>query len=129
MTRKSNQQSNINLNLNVRGLSQSSTLRINESSNLMIREGLNKNEIFTSAELCKRLLEETGVAILPGYDFGRQPEELTARIAYVDFNGEEALKASQSISLEVELNQDFINSYCPNLMRAADIISEWIKNF
>ncbi len=39
MTRKSNPQSNINLNLNLRGLSQSSTLRINESSNSMIREG------------------------------------------------------------------------------------------
>ena len=89
---------------------------------------LPKNEIFTSVELCKRLLEQTGVAILPGCDFGRQPEELTARIAYVDFNGEEAIKTSQNMPSDVEMNQDFIHSYCPNLVRAANIIAEWIKN-
>ncbi len=57
------------------------------------------------------------------------PQELTARIAYVDFDGKKALKASQNISSDVELNQDFINSYFPKLMRAVNIISEWIKNF
>ena len=41
-----------------------------------------------SASLCKRILNETGVALLPGSAFGRKPQELSARIAYVDFNGE-----------------------------------------
>ncbi|RMF75912.1 MAG: aminotransferase class I/II-fold pyridoxal phosphate-dependent enzyme, partial [Acidobacteria bacterium] len=47
-----------------------------------LREGLAEAGITTSDALCRRLLEETGVGILPGTDFGRPPEELTARIAY-----------------------------------------------
>ncbi len=33
------------------------------------------------------MLEEAGVAMLPGIDFGHQPDELVARMAYVDFDG------------------------------------------
>ncbi len=43
--------------------------------------------------LCERLLEETGVAILPGSEFGRPPGDWTARLAYVDFNGKNALNS------------------------------------
>ena len=51
----------------------------------------------TSRELCERLLVETGVAILPGHEFGRPAEELTARLAYVNFDGEQALEAVDRI--------------------------------
>ncbi|MCA1758975.1 MAG: aminotransferase class I/II-fold pyridoxal phosphate-dependent enzyme, partial [Bacteroidales bacterium] len=47
------------------------------------RDKLASKGILTSFELCEALLQETGVAILPGMDFGRQPEELTCRLAYV----------------------------------------------
>ena len=43
--------------------------------------------IVTSAALCRGLLDDMGVAILPVVDFGRPDGELTARLAYVDFNG------------------------------------------
>jgi len=57
-----------------------------------VREPLASRGIHTSAELCERLLDETGVATLPGSDFGRPPNELTARLAYVDFDGTEVLE-------------------------------------
>jgi aspartate/methionine/tyrosine aminotransferase len=42
----------------------------------------------TSVDLCHRVLSETGVALLPGSAFGRDPKELTARMAFVDFDGD-----------------------------------------
>ncbi len=45
-----------------------------------------------------RLLEETGVALLPGAAFVRSRAELTARLAYVDFDGASALAASPDYS-------------------------------
>ena len=48
-----------------------------------LRERLALRGITTNRELCERLLEDTGVAILPGADFGRPLSELTARITWV----------------------------------------------
>ncbi len=47
--------------------------------------------IRTDGALCQRLLAECGVALLPGNSFGLPKTSLTARLAYVDFDGEAAL--------------------------------------
>ena len=54
-------------------------------------EALTERGIRSSADLTRRCLEEAGVAFLPGSCFGRPAEERTARIAYVNFDGEQAL--------------------------------------
>jgi aspartate aminotransferase len=90
------------------------------------REKLSKHEIFTSVELCHKLLDQTGVAILPGSDFGRQPEELTVRIAYVNFDGEMALKASQKEISNKVLDAAFLDRYCSEVIDAARIITDWV---
>ena len=56
------------------------------------KEILNTNNIFTSTQLCDRLLEETGVALLPLADFGMPESFLGARLSYVDFDGQLALE-------------------------------------
>ena len=43
--------------------------------------------IHDAPTLCARLLDEAGVAVLPGSDFMRPPEELCFRLAYVDLAG------------------------------------------
>ena len=55
-------------------------------------ELLAQRDIHGDADLCERLLEETGVALLPGSFFGMTATDLTARLAYVDFDGLAALK-------------------------------------
>ena len=74
------------------------------------------------------MLDETGVAILPGSDFGRQPEELTARIAYVNFDGGKALRAAQNKYSDKALDEVFLNTYCPGVIKAASVIRDWISN-
>ncbi|MBE0660834.1 MAG: aminotransferase class I/II-fold pyridoxal phosphate-dependent enzyme [Bacteroidales bacterium] len=89
-------------------------------------EKLKERGILTSVELCEALLEETGVAILPGADFGRQPEELTARIAYVDFDGKASLEAASKIENGKPLNGQFVNEISPRLVEAFDKICNWL---
>lgn len=91
-------------------------------------EKLKKRGITNSIQLCERLLDETGVAILPGYSFGRPLEELTARIAYVDFDGTKAMSYALSISQKKDLNHDFLSAYCGNLIDAIDLIVNWLNN-
>ncbi|MGW8195732.1 MAG: pyridoxal phosphate-dependent aminotransferase [Desulforhopalus sp.] len=85
-----------------------------------------KNNIHTSTELCRRLLEETGVAVLPGKDFGRPGNELTVRIAYVDFDGAKALAASEQIPLAEEIDDGFIETYCYNTKKGIDHLCDWV---
>ena len=57
------------------------------------RADLAARGIHTSPQLAERLLEEVGVALLPGSAFGRSEYELGLRLAYVDFDGARALAA------------------------------------
>ena len=90
-------------------------------------KNLKKRGIKTGRELCQKLLEETGVAVLPGSAFGRPDEELTARFAYVDFDGAKALTASETIPLEKSLPDDFIDHWCGNVIKATRAIIDWVK--
>ena len=92
------------------------------------REKLNAKGITTSYELCRQLLADTGVAFLPGSSFGRPGEELTTRIAYVDFDGARALAAAERVVPHEELDLAFLNTYCPNVVIATDKICQWVQN-
>jgi aspartate aminotransferase len=91
------------------------------------RETLEARGIRTGRELCARLLEETGVALLPGEDFGRPANELTARLAFVDFDGTSALKAASEIAHQNELGTDFLSLYCANIVEGTEMIAAWIE--
>jgi len=90
-------------------------------------ERLKARSITTSHEFCEHLLEETGIAILPGRDFGRAPEELTARLAYVNFDGKTALEAANLIPAGQLLDDDFLYSYCSGPVAAVEKLCDWLK--
>ncbi|MCK4856318.1 MAG: pyridoxal phosphate-dependent aminotransferase, partial [Bacteroidales bacterium] len=84
--------------------------------------------ILTSVEMCSALLDETGVAMLPGYDFGRDPAELTARMAFVDFDGELALKVASEEYRNKEIDESFIKLYAPRLVEAFRLRTTWFSS-
>ncbi len=92
------------------------------------RQTLESRGVGTSVELCHLLLEETGVAALPGAVFGRQPAELTARLAYVDFDGGRALTAARRTPLRGELDKEFLDFYCTAPIEATGRICRWIHD-
>ena len=92
-----------------------------------LRGKLAERGICDSAKLCTTLLEETGVATLPGVDFGRPLDELTLRLAYVDFDGARALVAAQQLPPGKELDKAFLELYCPNVVHAMEALSRWMQ--
>lgn len=84
------------------------------------REALEKRDIKTSAALCRALLEETGVAILPASDFGFVPDFLGARLALVDFDGQVALELAAGVYADRELDSDFVKQAAPRLVDALE---------
>ena len=90
------------------------------------QEQLAKRAIRDSNTFCERLLEDTGVAVLPGASFQRPVEELTARFAYVGFDGAKALSASETIPLDQSLPNDFFQLWCGDVLEATERIVEWV---
>lgn len=93
----------------------------------LLRDTTEKHGITDSDTLCRRLLDETGVAILPGSAFERPEEELTTRIAYVNFDGARVLKASMKLGDDAELPPDFARKWCPDTIEAVERVAKWTK--
>lgn len=71
-----------------------------------------RDGIQSGQELCRHLLETTGVATLPGSVFGRPPDELSLRLACVDFNGTGVLDAVAALPRDAEPDEAFLARHC-----------------
>ena len=83
-----------------------------------------KHKFKSSSEMCAALLKETGVAVLPGSDFGFPEDRLTFRLSYVDFNGTEFLKYANNT--KKELNEEDVKQYAPKVVKGIDKILSWL---
>jgi aspartate aminotransferase len=90
------------------------------------RDKLAQRGVRDSASLCEALFQDTGVAMLPGSAFGRRSDELTARLAYVDFDGAHALAAAEVIPADRALGQSFLENHCRNVLTAIDQLCDWL---
>ena len=88
------------------------------------KDKLNSRGIHSSTELTESLLNEAGVALLPGSDFYLPDEFLGVRVASVDYNGEQLLKDFPESS---KLNQELKTSLFPKLADACERIEMWLK--
>ncbi|MBN2431255.1 MAG: aminotransferase class I/II-fold pyridoxal phosphate-dependent enzyme [Acidobacteria bacterium] len=91
------------------------------------RDELARRGIRTSEDLCTRLLEETGVAVLPGMAFGRPPEELTVRMAFVNFDGACALAKAEEVPKDKPLPRSFLENCCLNCLEGVERIGSWLR--
>lgn len=82
--------------------------------------------IVTGRQLSERLLADTGVAVLPGQEFGRPEPELTVRLAYVNFDGERALRGASRLNSGELPGIEFLRAYCAETLEAVDRIGDWI---
>lgn len=91
------------------------------------REQLKSKNINDSNQLCEKLLAETGVVILPGTAFGHSGDMLTARYAYVNFDGDQALTASKRLGLDQPLNDNSLETCCPKTIKGTQKLADWLK--
>ena len=90
----------------------------------LMPEFLNK-KFKNSTHLCKTILEETGVAMLPASDFGFNKKRLLTRLCYIDFDGDQFLKADINGK---PLSNKIIEQYAPNVVEGVQKLSNWAKN-
>ena len=79
----------------------------------------------SSAQLCETILNETGVAMLPGSDFGFKPKRMLTRLSYTDFDGVEFYKNVTNCNL---IDDDMIRKFAPNVAEGVFKLSNWAKN-
>ena len=78
----------------------------------------------TSAKLSHHLLNNYGVALLPGSDFGFKSNELFFRMAFVDFNGEKVMKAFEKVK---NIDELFIKENCISIYKGVQQLIKFIK--
>ena len=79
----------------------------------------------TSSEMCDNLLKETGVALLPGSDFGFDKKKMLARLSFTDFNGQDFMKNIQG---EKKINNDLILKFAPKVVEGVDKLKKWSES-
>jgi len=88
-----------------------------------LREKLAKKGVTNSKQLCEALLQNVGVALLPGEAFGYPEANLVTRLAYVDFDGTAALNAYNQTQ---KADAAFLNTYCGKVLEGIDALINWI---
>jgi len=83
------------------------------------------NKFKNSSQLCDTILNETGVAMLPGSDFGFSPKRMLTRLSYTDFDGVEFFK---SVSNYKSISEEMVKRYAPNVVEGTSKLSNWAKN-
>jgi aspartate aminotransferase len=91
------------------------------------RTQLAERGIGSSRELCERVLDELGIAFLPGHVFGRPEHELSVRISCVDFDGATALEAAADLAPNELPGEDFLDKYCNPTFDAINRLCDWVS--
>jgi len=81
-----------------------------------------KAKFLSSSDMCKDILEKTGVALLPGSDFGLDNKRMIARLSYTDFDGINFLK---NTSGSKNPDNDDLKKYAPNIVDGVLKLKEW----
>jgi len=90
----------------------------------LMPEFLNKR-FNSSSEMCDSILNDTGVALLPGSDFGFDQKQMIARLSFTDFNGQ---KFMDGIKDNEEIDYDKINEFAPKVVEGVDKLKKWSES-
>jgi len=85
------------------------------------REALQKKGVTTSNELAKHLLKNWFLASLPGVEFGMPPDDLSLRLATVDYDGSAAYKSFQRRRKSaIKDPETFVLTIAPSVVEACN---------
>jgi len=79
----------------------------------------------TSSKMCDNLLKKTGVALLPGSDFGFDEKKMLARLSFTDFNGQEFMN---NVKNEKKIDNDLILKFAPKIVEGVDKLKKWSES-
>ena len=76
----------------------------------------------SSSEMCKDILKKTGVALLPGSDFGLDSKKMLVRLSYTDFDGVKFLKDTLGSK---KLDNADLKKNAPNIVDGVAALKDW----
>tara|TARA_B110001452_G_scaffold264965_1_gene268842 strand:- start:68 stop:1294 length:1227 start_codon:yes stop_codon:yes gene_type:complete len=79
----------------------------------------------TSSEMCDNILKETGVALLPGSDFGFEKTKMLARLSFTDFNGQNFMN---EIKNKQKIDNHLILKLAPKIVEGVDKLKRWSES-
>ena len=79
----------------------------------------------TSQDMCSDILEKTGVALLPGSDFGFSKERMIVRLSFTDFNGQEFM---DYIKKNNKLDTSLISKFAPKIAEGINRLKAWVES-
>ena len=84
------------------------------------------NKVFnSSSEMCDSILNDTGVALLPGSDFGFAQTQMLARLSFTDFDGQEFMN---KIEDNQKIDNDHIAKFAPKVVEGVDKLKKWSES-
>ena len=87
-------------------------------------EFLNK-KFKSSSEMCDNILKDTGVALLPGSDFGFDKEKMLARLSFTDFDGQNFMNETKNIK---KIDNSLILKFAPKIVEGVDKLKKWSES-
>ena len=79
-------------------------------------------KFFSSSEMCKDILNKTGIALLPGSDFGLDSNKMLARLSYTDFDGANFLRNTLGSN---KLDDADLKKNAPNIVDGVSSLKGW----
>ena len=76
----------------------------------------------SSSEMCKDILNKTGIALLPGSDFGLDSNKMLARLSYTDFDGTNFLRNTLGSN---KLDDADLKKNAPNIVDGVSLLKRW----
>ena len=70
-------------------------------------------------------MNDIGVALLPGSDFGFDQKQMLARLSYTDFDGQ---KFMNEIKDDETIDFDKINEFAPKVVEGVDKLKKWSES-
>jgi aspartate aminotransferase len=82
----------------------------------------------SSGAMCQALLVATGVAVLPADAFGMDKDYMAARLAFVEFNGADALAAVAALGDAPIPEDEFLGTVFAKTAKGIRSIAQWVKS-
>ena len=75
--------------------------------------------------MCDNILKETGVALLPGVDFGFDKTKMLARLSFTDFDGQNFINVVQNRQI---IDKKLILKYAPKIVEGVYKLKKWSES-
>ncbi|MFL2891218.1 MAG: pyridoxal phosphate-dependent aminotransferase [Candidatus Pelagibacter sp.] len=84
-----------------------------------------KANFSSSSEMCNDILRKTGVALLPGSDFGFDRKRMIVRLSFTDFDGK---KFMDEYEKNPDINDEIIKRLAPKVVEGVDKLKKWSES-